>query len=92
MTIPRRPEDGPYHIRLKCRPNTPDEQVAAFMANNKMVRCKAYNCLLTVVECKARKRKALLAKRITYHGNRLNSMATGEFVRLRQCLKCRRTP
>jgi len=90
MTIPRRPEDGPWHMRYKCQPNTPDEAIAAFYANNKMVRCKVYNCLLTAVECKARKKKALLAKRITYHGCKTNSMATGEFIGLYRCLKCGR--
>ena len=88
--IPRRPEDGPWHMKLKCRPNTPDEQVAAFLANTPMVRCKAYNCLLTVKECKARKKKALLAKRLTYHGYKGNAMATGEAIRLHKCVECRR--
>ena len=92
MTIPRRPEDGPYHMKLKCQPNTPDEQVAAFLAANPTIRCEAYRCLLTEAECKARKRKATLAKRLTYHGYTKNSMATGEFIRLYKCLKCGRTP
>lgn len=90
--IPRRPEDGPWHMKLKCRPNTPDEAIAAFMANTPMVRCPHYNCLLTVEECEARRRKAATARRLTYHGNRANSMAGGEFIRLSKCLECRRTP
>jgi len=60
--------DGPFHQRLKCRANTPDEAVAAFLSQTPMVRCEAYRCLLTEAECRARKRKAVLAKRLTYHG------------------------
>lgn len=92
MNIPRRPEDGPWHMKLKCRENTPDEQVAAFLANTPMVRCKAYNCKLTVEQCKARKKKAKLAKRVVVHHYQRCTMASDEWQRLSKCLKCGRTP
>ena len=58
MTYPRRPEDGPFHQRLKCRPNTPDEQVAAFLSQTPMIRCAAYRCLISEKECRARQKTA----------------------------------
>lgn len=88
--IPRRPEDGPYHQRHKCRPNTPDEQVAAFLANNPMIRCEAYRCLLTEAECKARKKRAGMAKRVIVHHYQRCTMASDEWQRLSKCAKCRR--
>jgi len=90
--IPRRPEDGPYHQRHKCRPNTPDEQVAAFLANNPMIRCEAYRCLLTVAECRARKLRASRAKRVVVHHYQRCTMASDEYQRLCHCAKCGRTP
>ncbi len=92
MNIPRRPEDGPWHMKLKCRPNTPDEAIAAFLANTPMVRCEAYRCLLTEAECKARKKRAGLAKRVIVHHYQRCTMASDEWQRLSKCLKCGRTP
>ncbi len=92
MNIPRRPEDGPWHMKLKCRPNTPDEAIAAFLANTPMVRCEAYRCLISEKECRARRERAARARRLTYHGYTGNSMAAGEYIRLSKCLTCGRTP
>ena len=39
--------DGPFHQRLKCRANTPDEAVAAFLSQTPMIRCAAYRCLIS---------------------------------------------
>ena len=80
------------HPRHSTTPNTPDKAIAAFLANTPMIRCAAYKCLLSVAECRARKRKAEAARRLTYHGSRENVMATGEFIRLAKCVKCRRRP
>ena len=84
--------DGPFHQRLKCRANTPDEAVAAFLSQTPMVRCEAYRCLLTEAECKARKKRASLAKRVIVHHYQRCTMASDEWQRLSKCAKCGRTP
>lgn len=92
MTYPRRPEDGPWHMKLKCRPNTPDEAVAAFLANTPMIRCEAYRCLISEKECRARRERAKKAKRVIIHHYERCTMASNEYQRLEKCAKCGRTP
>ena len=83
---PRRPEDGPWHMRLTCRPNTPDEQVAAFLANTPMIRCEAYRCLISEKECKARRERAKKAKKTTKLGTM--PILSDEWLALAKCRKC----
>ena len=67
------------HPRHSTTPNTPDEAIAAFLANTPMIRCAAYRCLLSVAECRARKEKASRAKRIVVHHYQRCTMASDEY-------------
>lgn len=69
----------PLHIRHKCRPNTPDEAVAAFMASNPMGECPHYNnCLISPEGCRIRKAEA---KEKAKESNGFNIYA--------KCLECK---
>lgn len=81
----------PLHIRHKCRPNTPDEAVAAFNRNEGWIVCKHYGGM-TPKACKDRKARSKLAKRIVVHHYQRCTMASDEYQRLSHCVKCRRKP
>ncbi|OPZ47673.1 MAG: hypothetical protein BWY92_01728 [Firmicutes bacterium ADurb.BinA052] len=78
--------DGPFHQRLKCRANTPDEAVAAFLSQTPMIRCAAYRCLISEKECRARHARALKAKKTTKLGTM--PILSDEWLALAKCRKC----
>ena len=78
--------DGPFHQRLKCRANTPDEAVAAFLSQTPMVRCAAYRCLISEKACRARHARAMKAKKTTKLGVR--PVLSDEWLALSKCRKC----
>lgn len=55
MTINADPHSRMYHMRLKCQPNTPEEQIGAFWMERGEFRCEAYNCTMTREACAERK-------------------------------------
>jgi len=86
MNIPPGPHDRINHMKLTFRPNTPDEQVAAFLSQTPMIRCAAYRCLISEKACKARHARALKAKKTTKLGVR--PVLSDEWLALSKCRKC----
>ena len=89
MTIPRRPEDGPYHMKLKNQPNTDAAIVQAFVLQNHMIHCPVYLCFMRGEVCRERRAQAHQIERrgVTRLVN--YQWATDEWQQLGKCVACK---
>lgn len=88
MTIPRRPEDGPFHQRHSCKPNTDAALVAAFLSSTPMHDCGPYGATITGEACRKRRRIAFSAPRRAYKHNIRDTWKTDILMQVDKCLKC----
>jgi len=86
MTVNADPHTRMYHQRLKCRPNTDEALVTAFVQENHFIHCETYLCFLTAKECKARRARAIKAKKTTKLGTM--PILSYEWLALAKCRTC----
>ena len=89
MTYPRRPEDGPWHERHSCQPNTDPALISAFVLANHMIHCPVYLCFMRGDVCQQRRAEAFKVKRRSVTRLVNYKWATDEWQRLGQCVECK---
>lgn len=88
MTIPPRPEDGPFHARHKCQPNTDPALIAAFKSAFPMHDCKPYGATITGEVCRRRRKMALQVPRYALKASIRQTWKTDTLMQVDKCLKC----
>ena len=87
--IPRRPEDGPFHIRHKCQPDTDPALVNSFLSSTPMHDCKPYGATITGEACRKRRKTAFQAPRYALNANIRQTWKTDILMAVDKCLTCK---